>query len=86
MAQFNKRKETLDGMRKQLPKRRLDTTYFTRKNNIVEYEYINYDLELVKAEYESIKLSVNCGGWDSNPRASGYEPDDLAASLPRILN
>ena len=58
MAQLNKRKETLDGMRKQLPKRRLDTTYFTRKNSIVEYEYINYDMELVTIEYESIDFKI----------------------------
>ena len=24
-----------------------------------------------------------CGGWDSNPRFSAYEADDLAACLPR---
>lgn len=25
-------------------------------------------------------------GWDSNPRFSAYEADDLAASLPRSMN
>ena len=24
-----------------------------------------------------------CGGWDSNPRSLGYEPNDLATGLPR---
>ena len=58
MAQLNKRKLTLDVMRKKLPKQRLDTPYFGRKNTVVEYEYINYDLDLVKAEYESIDSEI----------------------------
>ena len=58
MAQLNKRKDTLDFMRKQLPKSRMESAYFTRKNAIVEYKYVNYDLELVKAEYESIDSEI----------------------------
>ena len=58
MAQLNKRKGTLDFMRKQLPKSRMESAYFTRKNAIVEYKYVNYDLELVKAEYESIDSEI----------------------------
>ena len=26
-----------------------------------------------------------CGGWDSNPRSLGYEPNDLATGLPRNI-
>ena len=28
---------------------------------------------------------TGCGGWDSNPRSLGYEPNDLATGLPRII-
>ena len=40
----------------------------------------------MKGKTKEIIFLLSCGGWDSNPRASGYEPDDLATSLPRILN
>lgn len=36
----------------------MESAYFTRKNAIVEYKYVNYDLELVKAEYESIDSEI----------------------------
>lgn len=51
MAQLNKRKAVLDQMRKQLPKAREEQAYMSR-NAVPEYRYINYDLELVKREYE----------------------------------
>ncbi len=58
MAQLNKRRATLDTMRKLQPKTRLNSgTLITRKTS-PEYEYINYDLELVKKEYESIDAEV----------------------------
>ena len=53
MAQLNRRKETLDYMRKQLPQSRVLSSYSAR-NAVPEYQYINYDLELVKADYENI--------------------------------
>lgn len=53
MAQLNKRKAVLDHMRKQLPKAREEQAYAPR-NSAPEYRYINYDLELVKQEYERI--------------------------------
>lgn len=53
MAQLNKRKNTLDMMRKQLPKERLDNSYRVR-NSIAEYRYINYDPALIKQEYERV--------------------------------
>lgn len=53
MAQLNKRKLILDRMRKQLPKTREDHTFsYGSRNSVPEYRYINYDLELVKQEYE----------------------------------
>ena len=58
MAQLNNRKSTLDNMRKQPPKRRLATSLFGHKTPAPEYEYINYDLELVKADYERIDSEI----------------------------
>ena len=58
MAQLNNRKATLDKMRKQAPKRRLATSFFGHKAPAPEYEYINYDLELVKADYERIDREI----------------------------
>ena len=57
MAQLNKRKYVLDQMRKQLPKAREEQTYMSR-NSAPEYRYINYDLELVKKEYEDISKTI----------------------------
>ena len=53
MAQLNNRKVILDQMRKELPKTRETSMYYS-KNSAVEYKYINYDLEQVKTDYERI--------------------------------
>lgn len=57
MAQLNRRKITLDHMRKQLPKAREERSYMPR-NSVPEYRYINYDLELVKREYETVSKTI----------------------------
>ena len=57
MAQLNKRKSVLDEMRKQLPKTREERTFMPR-NAVPEYKYINYDLELIKQEYERVSQSI----------------------------
>ena len=57
MAQLNKRKMVLDQMRKQLPKEREDHSYMSR-NAVPEYRYINYDLDLIKQEYESVSKAI----------------------------
>mgnify|MGYP004651297723 FL=1 len=57
MAQLNKRKTVLDQMRKQLPKAREEQAYVSR-NVVPEYRYINYDLELVKREYEVVSKTI----------------------------
>lgn len=55
MAQLSKRKEILDVMRKEQPKTRINNSgWYTQKKSIVEYQYINYDIELVKKEYERV--------------------------------
>lgn len=57
MAQLNKRKYVLDGMRKQLPKEREEYSYRSR-NPVPEYRYINYDLDLIKQEYERVSKTI----------------------------
>lgn len=54
MAQLNKRKLVLDKMRKQLPKAREEQHSYMSRNAVPEYRYINYDLDLIKNEYEQV--------------------------------
>ena len=58
MAQLNKRKAVLDQMRKQLPKTREEQHSYMSRNAVPEYRYINYDLELIKKEYEVVSKSI----------------------------
>lgn len=57
MAQANKRKEFLDYLRKQEPKMRKEQGYGAR-NAAPEYQYINYDLNLIKKEYERVSAGI----------------------------
>lgn len=52
MAQLNQRKQSLDIMRKRLPKER-QSAPFTR-TNIIEYQYANYDIEKVATDYNRL--------------------------------
>ena len=58
MAQLNKRKSVLDVMRKRLPKARVEQHAYMSRNTVPEYEYINYDPELIKQEYESVSKKI----------------------------
>ncbi len=58
MAQLNKRKNVLDQMRKQLPKAREEQRSYMSRNSVPEYRYINYDLELIKKEYEAVSRTI----------------------------
>ena len=58
MAQLNKRKTVLDVMRKQLPKARVEQHSYMSRNSVPEYKYINYDLELIKKEYENVSVKI----------------------------
>ena len=58
MAQLNKRKSVLDVMRKQLPKARVEQRAYMSRNSVPEYKYINYDLELIKKEYENVSMKI----------------------------
>jgi hypothetical protein len=59
MAQLSARKTTLDNMRKQQPKTRLESSIgFGSKRTITEYRYINYDIDVVKAEYKRVDAQI----------------------------
>lgn len=53
MSQLNRRKAVLDVMRKRQPKSREVNAFASRKTT-PEYCYLNYDLELVKQDYERV--------------------------------
>ena len=58
MAQLNKRKAVLDVMRIRLPKEREGQRAYMARNAAPEYRYINYDLNLVKQEYERVSERI----------------------------
>lgn len=53
IPQLTARKSKLSKMRSRLPKERVQSG-ISRMNGIVEYEYCNYDLKKVEAEYEAV--------------------------------
>ncbi len=46
-------------MRKKEPKTRINSGFYAARKTAPEYEYINYDLELVKREYERIDGEIS---------------------------
>ena len=58
MAQLSNRKTVLDIMRKREPKMRINSGYYASRKTSPEFEYINYDLELVKREYERVDAEI----------------------------
>ena len=58
MAQLNRRKCVLDQMRKRLPKEREQQHSYISRNAVPEYRYINYDLELIKNEYDAVSKTI----------------------------
>ena len=59
MAQLNARKNILDRMRKQLPKTRLNTATYSSRKSAPEYQYVNYDIEQVKKDYDRIDGEIS---------------------------
>lgn len=59
MAQLSRRKAMLDNMRKQQPKSRINSGYYSARKSSPEYQYINYDLDLIKREYERIDAEIS---------------------------
>lgn len=53
MAQLNRKKGKLDGMRKRLPKSRKKEEFY-RSSNLIEYEYVNYDIQNVQNDYQKV--------------------------------
>ncbi len=58
MAQQNRRKSFLDMLRKREPKTRINSGMYSARKTAPEYEYINYDLDLVKSEYDRIDAEI----------------------------
>ncbi len=58
MAQLSNRKSVLDTMRKREPKSRINSGYFAARKAAPEFEYINYDLETVKRDYELVDAEI----------------------------
>lgn len=58
MAQLNRRKAVLDRMRKQQPKERINSGVYSARKTAPEYKYINYDLDLIKDEYEAVDAEI----------------------------
>lgn len=56
MSQLSNRKMILDTKRKRLPKTRVPG--FGGRNQVPEYQYINYDLDVVKADYEKVMEEI----------------------------
>jgi len=57
MAQLNKRKDHLDMMRRRLPKERVNS-FGSFNKSVIEYQYVNYDLEQVKMDYQAISDEI----------------------------
>lgn len=57
MAQLNQRRLELDVMRKRLPKQRQTIPY--ARTNIIEYQYVNYDIERVADDYSKICAEIS---------------------------
>lgn len=51
IPQLTRKKQKLQLMKSRLPKARYQQNY---AKNIIDYEYINYDLEAVKADFEKV--------------------------------
>lgn len=58
MAQLNRRKFILDSFRKREAKRRISSGLFNSRKTTPEFEYINYDLDKVKADYERVDAEI----------------------------
>lgn len=56
MSQLNRKKVKLDVMRKRLPKARVSNGYC--RSNMIEYEYVNYDLDMVMQDYIKVSKEV----------------------------
>lgn len=58
MAQLSSRRGTLDYMRKQEAQRRVNSIGYGNRKTVPEYQYINYDIEMVKRDYEKVDAEI----------------------------
>ncbi len=58
LAQLNKRVYFLDRLRKEDRKTRVGVSSYSLKKTNPEYQYANYDIEMIKAEYEKFSNKI----------------------------
>lgn len=58
MAQLGRRKEFLDMLRKTQPKVRINSGYYNARKTAPEYQYINFDPDKIKADFEAIDAEI----------------------------
>lgn len=56
---LSRTKLRLDGMRKRQPKARANYGYGRSASNLIEYEYVNYDLEQVRSDFEKVSDEIS---------------------------
>ncbi len=77
MSQINERLPRLNYMRNHLPKARVEASYSHIARTVPEYEYNNYDVEVVKAEYDRLskELMEMQIALDKHNQTSEFEVD-----------
>ncbi len=58
MAQLNNRRSMLDIMRKKQEKKRIDSGMYSSRKSVPEYQYVNYNIDNVKKDYEIIDSKI----------------------------
>ena len=78
MAQLQRRKYFLDTLRKQEPKVRINSGSYSARKTTPEYRYINYDLDLIKSEYEKVdeKIALMQMALDKYNQTVEFEVED----------
>lgn len=59
MSQLQRRKTVMNTMRLKQPKRRIQSYSFNSNKGVPEYEVLNYDLELVKKEFDRVDSMIS---------------------------
>ena len=59
MSQLQRRKTVMNIMRLKQPKRRIQSYSFNSNKGVPEYEVLNYDLELVKKEFDRVDSMIS---------------------------
>lgn len=57
LAQLSRKKGRLDQMRRRQPKTRVSNSF--SRSNLIEYEYVNYDLEQVRRDFEQVSDQIS---------------------------